>query len=1095
MIDGKYTQVTFTNGTAIVNNKTYYETPKVENQYYQISTLNDLYWLVDFVNNGGCKNNKIQVKLVNDITIQQVYSNGSLLTGLKEWIPIGNINNQFSGLFEGQKHTIKGIYINNTNATYLGLFGFCDNAIIRDLNISDSYINGKSAVGSICGRLGSSNKNKIQNCVNYATIKGDYNAGGVCGEAINTTIDKCKNYGKISVTTNNCGGIVAQCASSTITNCENYGQINAQNSSVAGICAHMSVPPNVTDMVNNISNCINYGIINGNESAGGLVSYMNYANMNNCFNYETITSKKCSGGICSETENSIIDKCANIGHIICSEKCYAGGLFGVSIDSKTSNCYNLVDIDTKNQGYCVGGLIGKIQRGTLTNSYSIGNINGNSSYWLGSLCGSNDNATITNCYYNNDNKFKAIYNADDATNKVVGISFLDLFGKISGFDNTIWNDGYLKDITSNSFVGYLPSLKPIEGEITPADTSFKFSYQLENYTSVYMLGSEFKPDGNLKITSTDRSISLKIDATKASYTSPDLSVVNNEIPVNVKYYDAFDLVYKIAVRKTNVKSITLLENSIPNPLIGYDLNLSNAKIKVEYYDSQNDKTIPVTADMVSNYDKSQVGNQLIRISYDGYDSYWDIEVIEIKPIQITFQESSINKVLFVGDEIDLSSSELLVDYNDFRETEKIKITKDMLSGFNNKKAGTQFVTITYQGLKTTFSIEVRAIEIISIVIEDNSFAKSMIVGDDLDLSNAKLNVCYNKSENNQTIPITSRMIVGFDKSKVGYQDIVVSYGGLKTSKSIYINSCTYRVVFEWDNNYSSVKAYAKCLENSNKNIDLVCSTIEKKETPATETEKGKIVYSTSAIFKYNKYTSVKEVEIPKLGKTIKDEEPTFNWDGINSASASFITEDGDVFEIPEEKISSKITKAPTADTDGEIEYSATFTYDGKEYTSTKIVTIPKLSSEYKLGDYIYTWDKEKPIIVFENNDSEFVAQEGKVIKEIINQQASLELEGKKTITIEYEINGTDYYKDIEIILPKLTPTANNIVNQISAKVWGYNNIIYINIDNNVYAKIFDINGHLIKSVLLNNSYNEIPMNKNGVYIVVIDNKSYKVSLF
>ena len=57
----------------------------------------------------------------------------------EQWIPIGTNGNNYSGTFYGNGKTIIGLYINNTNDDYQGLFAQ-STGTIQDLGIVNSYL-------------------------------------------------------------------------------------------------------------------------------------------------------------------------------------------------------------------------------------------------------------------------------------------------------------------------------------------------------------------------------------------------------------------------------------------------------------------------------------------------------------------------------------------------------------------------------------------------------------------------------------------------------------------------------------------------------------------------------------------------------------------------------------------------------------------------------------------------------------------------------------------------------------------------------------------------------------------------------------------
>lgn len=121
------------------------------------------------------------------------------------WVPIGQTGHgQFAGTFLGNNHVIKNLVINNTDESgncSTGLFGWLNNATVKDLTVEGANVSGHHNVGVIAGYIETSGS-RIENCyVNNAVIScthvnddadGD-KCGGIVGYAGNTgtSVIKC----------------------------------------------------------------------------------------------------------------------------------------------------------------------------------------------------------------------------------------------------------------------------------------------------------------------------------------------------------------------------------------------------------------------------------------------------------------------------------------------------------------------------------------------------------------------------------------------------------------------------------------------------------------------------------------------------------------------------------------------------------------------------------------------------------------------------------------------------------------------------------------------------------------------------------------
>ena len=225
--------------------------------------------------------------------------NGTLNTALanpREWTPIGNTSHIYSGTFDGQNHTVSGLYFNDTEPTtgmYVGLFG-CNGGTIQNVGVVDSYIKCLNFAGGVCGYNGDSGT--ITNCHNsgevIATATASACVGGVCGW--NKWIIECSyNSGKVSASGDNAeiasAGGVCGWNSGTIENCYNIREVSATATevNVGGVCGYNGDSGTIT-------NCYNTGEVSGTGNYVGGVSGYNKSTITNCYYLED-TAKRAVG--------------------------------------------------------------------------------------------------------------------------------------------------------------------------------------------------------------------------------------------------------------------------------------------------------------------------------------------------------------------------------------------------------------------------------------------------------------------------------------------------------------------------------------------------------------------------------------------------------------------------------------------------------------------------------------------------------------------------------------------------------------------------------------------------------------------------------
>lgn len=161
---------------------------------YEISNAGQLYWFAGLVNgtlSGVAQNKSANAVLTADIVVNAnvLKSDGTLNEGtFKEWTPIATSASPYTGIFDGQNHTISGLYFNQENSYDVGLFGR-NNGKIANAGILDSYFYGTSKVGGVCGN---NYTGTISNCYNTGSVSGLGNLGGVIGRnESNASITNC----------------------------------------------------------------------------------------------------------------------------------------------------------------------------------------------------------------------------------------------------------------------------------------------------------------------------------------------------------------------------------------------------------------------------------------------------------------------------------------------------------------------------------------------------------------------------------------------------------------------------------------------------------------------------------------------------------------------------------------------------------------------------------------------------------------------------------------------------------------------------------------------------------------------------------------
>ena len=275
---------------------------------YQISTAAELAWFRDYVNGkivnegeaDGTTHPSVSAKLIADIDLSEFChaEDASKNISEKSWVPIGNNSSYpYKGTFDGNRKTITNLYI-NASQNKMGLFGCTKESTIKNLTFENANVTntswntgilvgyavngstlqnikisntcqmkgGENYTGGIAGKL----DGNAYNCVNYASVQGIEDVGGLFGNygRAGNSITACANYGKVTASSQIAGGLVGFFSSGTIQDCANYGDVEGTNR-VAGMAGFVDK--------GKIQNVFSYGCISATNSteAGMAFGYSN----------------------------------------------------------------------------------------------------------------------------------------------------------------------------------------------------------------------------------------------------------------------------------------------------------------------------------------------------------------------------------------------------------------------------------------------------------------------------------------------------------------------------------------------------------------------------------------------------------------------------------------------------------------------------------------------------------------------------------------------------------------------------------------------------------------------------------------------------
>lgn len=367
---------------------------------YQIGNAGQLLWFSRLLRDGNkASSNAV---LTDDIDLSVFCHPADYDNYLEsvDWEPIGDQVSSYLGTFDGQNHTISGLYMGQRTDGRCGLFyGLSTGATVKNLNFADVNINLPECqnVGAVAGTM--QNVCLVQNVhVRSGSIVGESRVGGLVGTTYNNdaAITDCSNAASISGSSN-VGGIIGyNMYRFTLSGCANSGAVAATNFYAGGIIGN-SDNSKVT-----ITNSTNSGAVSASNNAGGIIGEFAEAEISGCGNTGTVTAGSEVGGIVGwmRGASSVVSMCYNVAHFNFGDKSASsvGGIVGRASDGQIVDCYNFGDLIGRDiRG--VGGILGSVTSSLPQVAYCLneGNVAAGNDE-CGLISGAGAEISVTACY-------------------------------------------------------------------------------------------------------------------------------------------------------------------------------------------------------------------------------------------------------------------------------------------------------------------------------------------------------------------------------------------------------------------------------------------------------------------------------------------------------------------------------------------------------------------------------------------------------------------------------------------------------------------------------------------------------------------------
>lgn len=249
---------------------------------YIITTAEELKWFRDEVN---CGRNNICAKIADNVEVidmSTVCHAADKSQNLEEvsWEPIGNTTNRYMGTFDGNNKTITNLYI-NANQEYSGLFGYTFISTIKNLTFVNANVtNTNSFTGILVGYGYGGTYQNIMTSISCEVYGGD-GTGGIAGKLAGNAYN-CVNYATVQGKEQVGGLFSSYDSSKSITACANYGKVTASSLWVGGLVGYFNS--------GTIQDCANYGDVKGTNHVGGMAGFVSSGKIQNVFSYGNVSA-------------------------------------------------------------------------------------------------------------------------------------------------------------------------------------------------------------------------------------------------------------------------------------------------------------------------------------------------------------------------------------------------------------------------------------------------------------------------------------------------------------------------------------------------------------------------------------------------------------------------------------------------------------------------------------------------------------------------------------------------------------------------------------------------------------------------------------
>ena len=611
-----------------------------------------------------------------------------------------------------------------------------------------------------------------------------------------------------------------------------------------------------------------------------------------------------------------------------------------------------------------------------------------------------------------------------------------------------------------------PEAKEITKDMVTGFDSTKENTKLTLTVSYIENGITKTTTYDVSVKDSVESISIKANPDKTEYnygedldlTGATISVVKGsgtiEIPVTEDMVSGYDkeklgeqtikvtyggeeATFKVTV-KDYVKDIILVNPDKTEYQYGESLDLTGGSVQKVMASGAAVAAVPLTDDSVtlSTFNPNQSGIQTIKVTYEGKTKTFDVNV---KDTITGIELQGIPETKYKYGE-DFKISNLKLNIHKLSGDVTIPVTQDMIKGYEENKLGSQVVKIEYEG-QTITTINVEVIDYVQSVIITPPSKVEYNYGESLNLDGAKITkIMASNPSKPEEIIVTSSMISGYTSTKIGKQNVTITYVDNKTYTKDFVVTVkdTISEISLNDKDFKKIYKYGDNLDLSNLSINVKYNSGKTENIPVTT---GMISgYNPQKLgdqeltITYNEKSLKTSVTIKDYIKDIKLTPPTKNEYKINeslSLAGGSITEvmasgvNGNTISLTKNMVSGFDSTTPGIK-------KITVTYEGFSKifevavinNVNHIEVIPPTKTNYKYGEDLNLAGSSIKVVMEDGT-----IRNEKITKDMITGYEKT-TPGQQMITVTYKDDkqntytgyfsvtvGEDYIKEMKFVSP------------------------------------------------------------------------------